>query len=162
MVDLTKLPRPGADCFPAGVTDERGKNAFILRFGTAIAQAEKTNGLLHTTNGDETRYADKSGTYTKALKQISPGVVDPGTFAAFRKALGSSDGATPGTGDFEDAALKLGDERKLNGPQGAFAGTLAGSDSGSIWGHGGSAAAGSRQQGIRDRTRRTVLGFATA
>ncbi len=129
MVDLTKLPQPAADCFPAGVTDKRGKNAFILRFGTATARAEQTSGLLHTTNGDETLYADKSGTYTKTLKQISPGVVDPGTFFAFRKALGSSDGATPGTGDFEDLALKLGDERKLNGPQGAFAGTLIGADS---------------------------------
>src|SRR5262249_25363766 len=51
------------------------------------------------------------------------------TFVAFRKALGSSDGTTLGTGDFEDPALKLGDERKLNGPQGAFAGTLVGADS---------------------------------
>jgi hypothetical protein len=127
--NLTKLPQPSAGCLPPGVTDQRGLNAFILRFGDATARAASTAALAHTTNGDETRYADRSGTYTKTLKQIAPGVVDPATFVAFRQALGSSDGNTPGTADFENAALMLGDERKLNGPQGAFAGTLVGADS---------------------------------
>lgn len=129
MAKLTNLPQPPAGSTPPGVTDQRGLNAFTLRYGDALARAAATAGLVHTTNGDETKYADKSGSYTKGLKQIAPGVVDPATFTAFRQALGSSNGVTQGSADFENAALKLGDERKLNGPQGAFAGTLVGADS---------------------------------
>ena len=129
MANLMKLTPPPADAVPPGVTDQRGLDAFKLRYGDAIAQAAATTSLKHTPNGDEANYLDRSGSYTKGLKQASPGVVDSGTFTAFRKALGTSDGVTPGTADFENAALLLGDERKLNGPQGAFAGTLVGADS---------------------------------
>ena len=92
MSDLTKLPQAAKACLPAGVTDQHGKDAFEVRFGTATVEATPTGSVKHTTNGDEERYADKSGTYTKCLKQDTYGVVNPHAFKLFRKALG---GATP-------------------------------------------------------------------
>jgi hypothetical protein len=128
MSDLSKLPQAPGTCEPGGVTDQHGKDAFEVRFGTATLEASPTGSVMHTTNGDEANLADKSGTYTKCILQKDYGVVDPGAFTLFRKALGSSDGTMIGTADFEVSGL-LGGTRKLNGPQGAFALTLAGADS---------------------------------
>jgi hypothetical protein len=66
------------------------------------------------TNGDEDLYADKSGTYSKVVKQTSIGVVDPAAYQSFRKALDSGAFA-----DFD--AIVLGGARTLNGPQGGLA-----------------------------------------
>jgi hypothetical protein len=128
MADLTKLPQAPIGCLPAGVTDQHGKDAFEVRFRTATAEATPTGSVLHSTNGDEALYPDKSGTYTKCLMQIGFGIVSPAAFTLFRAALGSSNGAIVGTGDFEAPGL-LGGTRKLNGPLGAFALTLNGADS---------------------------------
>ena len=128
MADLSKLPQAAKACLPAGVTDQHGKDAFEVRFGTATLEATPTGSVKHTTNGDEERYPDKSGTYTKCLKQDTYGVVHPHSFKLFRTALGSPDGSVPGTADFEVPGL-LGAGRKLNGPLGAFALTLVGADS---------------------------------
>jgi hypothetical protein len=128
MSDLSKLPQAAKTCLPPGVTDPHGKDAFEVRFGTATLEATPTGSVKHPTNGDEELYADKSGTYTKCLKQDRPGVVNPKAFKKFRVALGSADGKTPGTADFEVSGL-LGAGRKLNGPLGAFALTLVGADS---------------------------------
>ncbi|HEV7784786.1 MAG TPA: vanadium-dependent haloperoxidase [Thermoanaerobaculia bacterium] len=128
MSDLSKLPQAAKACLPPGVTDQHGKDAFEVRFGTATFEATKTGSVQHTTNGDEELYPDKSGTYTKCLKQDKPGVVNPKAFKKFRVALGSADGKTLGTADFEVSGL-LGAGRKLNGPLGAFALTLDGADS---------------------------------
>ena len=119
---LTTLPQASPACRPAGVTDQHGKDAFEVRFGTATQEATKTGSITHTTNGDET-LADHSGTYTKCLKQSGYGVVDPAAFALFKAALASGKPS-----DFEAAGL-LGGTRKLNGPLGAFALTLSGADS---------------------------------
>jgi hypothetical protein len=128
MADLTTLPQPGAACMPPGVIDQRGKDAFRLRFGTATWESSPTGTIKHTANTDEANIADKSGTYTKCLLQKGYGVVDPNAFSLFRTALGKSDGTNVGSADFEVAGL-LGLGRKLNGPLGAFALTLAGADS---------------------------------
>ena len=125
MSDLSKLPQAPAGCLPTGVTDQHGKDVFQLRFGTATKDATTTGTVPHTTNGDEARYPDKSGTYSKGLVQKAYGLVDPAAFAAFRTALGSADGTITGTADFEVPNL-LGGKRKLNGPLGAFAFTLVG------------------------------------
>jgi hypothetical protein len=122
MADLTKLPQASAACQPAGVTDQHGKDAFEVRFGTATAEATKTGTVTHTTNGDEA-LADKSATYTKCLKQTGYGIVDPAAFALFKAALASGKPT-----DFEKPGL-LGGTRKLNGPLGSFALTLNGADS---------------------------------
>src|SRR5271165_1328823 len=73
-------------------------------------------------NGDEARYSDKSGTYTKCIKQSDIGVVDPAAYLTFTKALNSGDPA-----DF--AAITVGGTRTLNGPQGGLAFDLEGLDS---------------------------------
>jgi hypothetical protein len=76
------------------------------------------------TNGDEDRYADKSASYTKCLLQDAPGLVNPAAYNSFRRALGSSDGAIPGSGDFE--SLPQAGSRRLNNPLAALAGSPAG------------------------------------
>jgi hypothetical protein len=128
MSDLSKLPPTPPACLPPGVTDQHGKDAFEVRFGTATVEATPTGSVSHPTNGDEELYPDKSGTYSKCLKQDNDGVVNPHAFKLFRKALGSADGTITGTADFEVPGL-LGAGRKLNGPLGAFALTLVGADS---------------------------------
>jgi hypothetical protein len=128
MSDLSKLPQAPKACLPPGVTDQHGKDAFEVRFGTATLEATPTGSVKHTTNGDEERYKDKSGTYSKCLAQKTYGVVEPTAFKKFRTALGSADGSIPGTANFEVAGL-LGAGRPLNGPLGAFALTLVGADS---------------------------------
>lgn len=65
-------------------------------------------------NGDEARYADKSGTYTKGVLQDSLGVVNKAAYDSFKQALASGSPA-----DF--AAIQLGGPRTLNGPQGGLA-----------------------------------------
>lgn len=122
MGDLTKLPQAPVGCIPAGVTDQHGKDAFEVRFGTATTEATKTGSVSHSTNGDEA-LPDKSATYTKGLKQTGFGIVDPAAFALFKAALASGNPS-----DFEKPGL-LGGTRKQNGPLGAFALTLAGTDS---------------------------------
>ena len=72
-------------------------------------------------NGDEGRYADKSGTYTKGIRQAGIGLVDLTAYETFIKALSSGDPA-----DFE--AIKVGgtgvpgmDYFTQNDPQGGLA-----------------------------------------
>lgn len=127
MANLNKLPQPAVACFPAGVTDQHGKDAFIVRFGTATKEAVPTGSVTHTPNSDLTKFPDGLGTYTKALKQASPGIVDPPTFDQFLKACGLKPGGP--LGDFEHPNIKLGGTSKLNGPLGAFALQLVGKDS---------------------------------
>jgi hypothetical protein len=127
MADLSKLPQPAAPCLPAGVTDQHGKDAFIVRFGTASKEAVVTGSVPHTPNTDLTKFPDGLGTYTKALKQASAGIVDTVTFDQFLKACGLKPGGP--LGDFGNANIKTGGTRKLNGPLGAFALQLVGKDS---------------------------------
>lgn len=76
----------------------------------------------HATNGDEERYADKCGTYTKALLQDGPGRVNLQAYQSFKTALNSRNPA-----DFEE--IIMGGARKLTGPQGGLAFDLEGCDS---------------------------------
>lgn len=69
-------------------------------------------------NGDEARYADKSGTYTKGVLQTGIGLVDIAAYQSFKAALSSGAPA-----DFEK--IVLGGPRTLNGPQGGLAFYLA-------------------------------------
>lgn len=128
MSDLNKLPQVPDSCLPPGVTDKRGIDAFRIRYDTAKNETVPTAQLKQVPNADEAKYPDKSGTYTKGLKQVSPGVVAPNAFKAFRAALGTSNGQSIGTADFEIAQLYSGVARQ-NGPLGAFAATLVGGDS---------------------------------
>ena len=100
--------------------DPRVKKSFTIRVGTATKEA-----LIpvppHTTNGDEQRYPDKSGTYTKGILQDGIGLVNLNAYQTFQRALNSGRGA-----DFEN--IIIGGTRTMNGPQGGLAFALAGSD----------------------------------
>lgn len=98
---------------PAGVTNPRILQAFELRVGEALHDS-----LVHpaenVNNGDLARYADKGGTYTKALPHDSFGRVSLSAFAALTTALAS--------GKFSDfQKIPMGGTHTLNGPQGGLA-----------------------------------------
>ena len=69
-----------------GGSDPRVAKSYLLRLKAAIKEA-----LIpvpqHTTNGDEARYADKSGTYSKGILQNGIGLVNPSAFLSFRHAI---------------------------------------------------------------------------
>ena len=65
-------------------------------------------------NGDEALYGDKSGTYTKGVRQSCIGLVDLAAYQSFKAALSSGAPA-----DFEH--IVMGGPRTLNGPQGGLA-----------------------------------------
>jgi len=87
----------------------RVQQALDLR--VAIAQKESRIPVpLHTTNGDEQRYPDRSASYSKGLLQNDIGVVNPAAWASLKRALRSGRNS-----DFE--AVIIGGKRTLNGPQ---------------------------------------------
>src|SRR5271169_2004568 len=102
-------------------TTNRVFRSYANRAGTAANDAF-IPAPRQPDNGDEARYADKSGTYTKCVKQAGIGVVDPAAYLTFKQALTSGDPA-----DF--AAITMGGARTLNGPQGGLAFDLEGLDS---------------------------------
>jgi len=106
-------------CLPAGITDPRVIDCFTRRFNAATRQ-----GIVlpetHTNNGDE-GYADKCGTYSKCIKQDSPGKVNITAFNAFRAATLSGDFAA-----YEH--LTLGGTRRLNGPMASYSYAFTGAD----------------------------------
>ncbi len=95
--------------------------SFALRSQTAARDA-LISPPPQLDNGDEARYADKCGTYTKCIRQAGIGRVDLAAYHSFKKALESGRPA-----DFE--AIQLGGTRTLNGPQGGLAFDLEGLDS---------------------------------
>ena len=105
---------------PGHATDSRVRQSFALRLATAKDEAH-IPAAPQTTNGDEQRYHDKSGTYSKAILQDGIGLVNLNAFQSFKRALNSGNPA-----DFEH--IILGGQRTLNGPQGGLAFALEGSD----------------------------------
>jgi len=129
MPNVSALPSPGPACVPTGVTSPSHEfDAFHYDFGVATQNAVPTGSVLHPDNGDEARYIDKSGTYSKGLKQAGPGLVDLPTFSQFRTAYSAT-----GDGNLQALGTLIGTPgsvySKLNGPQAAFALSLAGADS---------------------------------
>lgn len=107
---------------PASVINPRVKNSFAIRLDTAVKEA-----IIpvppHTTNGDEERYSDKSGTYSKGLLQDGIGLVNLTAYRSLRRAINS--------GRFEDwENIITGGTRTENGPMGSYAFTLEGTDNG--------------------------------
>ena len=100
--------------------DPRVRQSYRIRKAAATAEAH-IPVPPHTTNGDEQRYSDKSGTYTKGLLQDGIGLVNLNAYASFKKALNS--------GRFEDwENIIIGGTRTQNGPMGSYAFALEGSD----------------------------------
>ena len=110
---------PPTSCTPP-VSNARVLDSFARRFNTATQEA-LVPVPAPIRNGDEL-LADHCGTYTKAIKQKSPGIVDPAAYATFTAAIAA--GTYPA---FE--AVTLGGSRTLNGPMGAYATTFFGADS---------------------------------
>jgi hypothetical protein len=105
---------------PDTVINPRVKKSFAIRVGTATTEAV-IPVPPHTTNGDEERYPDKSGTYTKDILQDGIGLVNLNAYQTFKRALNSGRAA-----DFEN--IIIGGTRTLNGPQGGLAFALEGTD----------------------------------
>ena len=125
---LSKIQRAAAatdgpaalPALPDHVSDPRVAQSFAIRVATATREA-----LIpvppHTTNGDEQRYPDKSGTYTKGLLQDGIGLVNLQAYGSFRRAINS--------GRFSDwEHIITGGPRTQNGPLGGRAFGLEGSD----------------------------------
>jgi hypothetical protein len=108
------------DSTPAGVSNKRILQSFKIRRVAAMREA-LIPAAPQTTNGDEARYPDKSGTYSKALLQDGYGRVNLYAFQTLKTALKSGHPS-----DFEN--IVLGGTRRLNGPQAAMAMGLEGSD----------------------------------
>lgn len=105
---------PGVVPQPTPATSNRVLRNLIIRDSNSAKDAAH-HIPVQKDNGDEERYADKSGTYTKGVKQASVGIVEPAAYASFRKALDSGAHA-----EF-DKIIVGGGPRKLNGPQGGLA-----------------------------------------
>jgi hypothetical protein len=98
---------------PSNSTQNRIHKAYHLRVSMA-AQDRSVAYAKNVNNGDEARYADKAGTFTKALPHDAYGRVNLAAYASLKTALGSGKFS-----DFED--IILGGTRRLNGPQGGLA-----------------------------------------
>jgi hypothetical protein len=98
---------------PAGVATGRMTEAFQLRVAEATLDA-LAGPAVNVNNGDTARYADKGGTYTKALPHDAFGRVNLNAFATFTAALNSGKFSA-----FEN--IVMGGTRTLNGPQGGLA-----------------------------------------
>jgi hypothetical protein len=105
---------------PASRGDPRLRRCFAIRLGTANDEAH-IPAAPQTTNGDEERYPDKCGSYSKAILQDGIGLVNLNAFQSFKRALNSENPT-----DFEN--ITMGGTRALNGPQGGLAVGLEGSD----------------------------------
>jgi len=100
---------------------QRAEESAQIRIAAANAE-RKIPTPPHATNGDEQRYADKCGTYTKGLLQDGPGRVNLNAFESFKTAL-----RTGNPDDFEE--IIMGGGRKLTDPQSGLALDLEGTDS---------------------------------
>jgi hypothetical protein len=118
MPKAIKSVPPG--CNPPGVRDPRALDCFSLRFTRATKQAQVAIPS-HKDNGDERKYETKIGTYTKCVLQDAPGLVNAAAYKLFRDATLS--------GSFDDfEKVPLGGTRTLNGPEGAYALAMEGTD----------------------------------
>ena len=105
---------------PPSGNNRRVLQSFQTRV-TAAAQEARIRVPPHTTNHDEARYPDKSGTYSKGLLQAGYGRVDLNAFKTLKTALNSGKPS-----DFDK--IIMGGTRTLNGPQGSFAFGMEGTD----------------------------------
>ncbi len=117
---------PGTRAEAATVRSPGGAHARVAKsFALRLEAATRDSQVPvppHTTNGDEARYPDKSGTYTKCLLQDSYGRVNLNAYQSMKTAFDTGNPT-----DFEK--IIMGGARTLNGPQGALAFDMEGCDS---------------------------------
>ena len=112
-----------ADVRP-GDENSRKAEAYRIRMNAA-RMAFQRGSALHPTNGDEERYSNRIGNFTKGLPHNALGEVDPNAYLALLNAL-----STGQKQDFEAIPLGLG--AKLTNPQSGLAFDLEGPDSHSL------------------------------
>jgi len=113
-------PRPGAPLAPR-LTNSRIVDAYQLRVAAAARDAAM-GPAAHVNNGDLALYADKGGSYTKALPHDAYGRVNLNAYATFEAAMNG--------GKFSDfESIVMGGTRTLTGPQGGLAFDLEALDS---------------------------------
>ena len=112
--------------FPLGVEPaDRASNRFMKAYKCRIEAAKLAQNrplVFHITNGDDERYPNKIGSYTKALPHNQLGEVDLAAYETLVRAR-----TTQNPDDFEKIQLGLG--RKLTSPQAGLAMDLEGPDS---------------------------------
>jgi len=109
-----------ADSNRGSTGPNRTEEAAEIRISAANAE-RRVPDVPHATNGDEDRYSDKCGTYTKALLQDGPGRVNLNAYQSLKAALKSGNPA-----DFENITMGMG--RQLTNPQAGLAFDLEGTD----------------------------------
>lgn len=100
---------------------QRARRSFKIRRDAAEKELEVPIPE-HASNGDDARYPDKCGNYSKALVHDSLGRVDSNSYQSYINALTSGNPA-----DFEN--IILGGSRKQTDPQAGLAFNLEGTDS---------------------------------
>lgn len=98
----------------------RRAQAFAVRAAAALFQASKPT-FPHPDNGDEDRYPDRRGSYSKGLQHNNFGEVLPASYSSLKRALESGKPR-----DFE--RIQLGGTRKLVSPQAGLAFDMEGAD----------------------------------
>jgi hypothetical protein len=104
-----------------GIVPVRQARAFEVRM-RAAELARKRRHVEQTSNGDESLYPNRIGSYSKGLPHNNLGEVDPAAYNAFLAALATAD-----PDDFERLPMGLG--RKLTNPLAGMAFDLEGPDS---------------------------------
>jgi len=99
---------------------QRAREAFQVRLKAALFQMQRGTSQ-HRPNGDERRYENKIGSFSKNLPHNGNGEVDPAAFEALVHAMRTADPA-----DFE--LIPLGGSGKLSNPQSGFAFVFCGAD----------------------------------
>jgi hypothetical protein len=102
----------------------RRQDAFKIRMDAANYWRQQPM-VQHLTNGDETRYPNRIGNYSKGLPHNRFGEVDPTAYQSLLDAVASGNPA-----DYD--AIVLGGPTKLTSPQSGLAYDLEGADPGAI------------------------------
>jgi hypothetical protein len=110
-----------------GEHNDRGRVNDAYDYREDMAQAERIDVGIQQGNGDEARYSDFSGNYSKGLLHNSLGIPNGAAYLSLRTAM-----HTGRHSDFDHIIVGTpggGPNSRLNGPQGALAFDLEGLDS---------------------------------
>ena len=120
---LLSSPSAFADTGPLDAS-ERQHRAFVIRRDAAIFRRDvRTTPSI--SNGDDQAYANRIGSYSKALPHNDLGEVDLNAYSAYLQALNSASWA-----DFE--AIPMGGTAKFSSPQAAYCYSMEGADAAAV------------------------------
>lgn len=131
---FAQFPAPGGSkpsicndpVFPFGVEPaDKAANRYMKAYKCRLEAAKLAQSrslVYHVSNGDDDRYSNKIGSFTKSLPHNQIGEVDPVAYATLVRARETRDPKL-----FEQ--IRLGSQRKLTSPQAGLAMDLQGPDS---------------------------------